>query len=228
MIRAVLFDLDGTLIDTEKTYYRAWHHAAELTDYKGDIAADLRAFSGTNLDGFYAYYRSVWGDTYDPTEMLGVRTRLVNEWLAESGIQPMPGALACLSELREMGIRVAVATSSQRDWAEKCLSDAGLLGIYDSLQAGDEVKNGKPDPEVFLKSAARLGVAPEECVVVEDSLNGARAGVAAGTYTVMVPDMLLPTEEEKKMLWHCLSSLHELPACIRAENEKLKESENRE
>ena len=228
MIRAVLFDLDGTLIDTEKTYYRAWHHAAELTDYKGDIDADLLAFSGKNLEGFYEYYRSVWGDTYDPTEMLNVRTRLVNEWLAESGIFPMPGAVECLSELKAMGIRVAVATSSQREWAEKCLRDAGLFGIYDSLQAGDEVENGKPNPEVFLKSAARLGVTPEECVVVEDSHNGVRAGVAAGAYTVMVPDMQQPSEELRGMLWHCLSTLFELPACIRAENEKLKESENRE
>jgi HAD superfamily hydrolase (TIGR01509 family) len=228
MIKAVLFDMDGTVLDTEKTYYSAWHQAARLTDYKGDIDADLRAFSGTNLDGFYEYYRSVWGDTYDPTEMLNVRTRIVEETLAKNGIFPMPGAVECLRELREMGILCAVATSSVRKNAERFLTLAGIKDAFDALQAGDEVENGKPHPEIFLRTAALLGVDIADCVVVEDSYNGVRAGHAAGARAVMVPDMLECTEEMRSLLWQCLDSLALLPDCIREENEKLKESENRE
>ena len=148
MIRGVLFDMDGTLIDTEKTYYRAWHRAAELTDYGGDIDADLLAFSGKNLEGFYEYYRSVWGERYDPTKMLALRNRLVEEWLTRDGIFPMPGAVACLQELGRMGIAVAVATSSERSRAERYLRAAGLLAFTavsapTSQIGGKETTSGK-------------------------------------------------------------------------------------
>ena len=119
-----------------------------------------------------------------------------------------------------MGILCAVATSSVRAKAERYLTEAGIKDFFDALQAGDEVENGKPHPEVFLRTAALLGVDIADCVVVEDSHNGVRAGHASGARTVMVPDMMKCTEEIEALLWHRLDSLALLPACIRRENEK--------
>ena len=222
MIRAVLFDMDGTVLDTERVYYPAWHRAAEETGYRGDIDADLLAFSGRNTAGFYEYYRSVWGDSYDPTEMRAVRERIVAEALEKEGIHPRPGVVGALEELRRMGILCALATSSFRSRAEEYLTRAGVREYFDYVQTGDEVREGKPHPEIFLSSAEALGVPIDECVVAEDSHNGVRAGYASGARTVMVPDMQPCTPEIEAMLWKRLDSLAELPAAIRAENEKQK------
>lgn len=219
MIRAVLFDMDGTVLDTERVYYSAWHRAAKETDYKGDIDADLLAFSGRNLEGFYDYYRSVWGNSYDPTVMLQTRERIVAQTLEHEGIYPHHGAVECLETLRRMGIVCAVATSSTHSRAEDYLARAGVLSYFDSIQAGDDVTNGKPHPEIFLRAAQAIGIPISDCVVAEDSHNGVRAGYASGARVVMVPDQQPCTEALSLLLWKRLDSLALLPDCIREENE---------
>ncbi len=221
MIRAVLFDMDGTLLDTEKIYYRSWHRAAREFSHEEFIDEDLLAFSGMNLAGFREYFRVRYGGKFDPEPMRALREQYVNEALAREGVRPMKDAATCLLSLREMGILCGVATSSERGRAENYLSRAGLLSLIDGLQTGDEVEHGKPHPEIFLRTAALLKVPISECVVVEDSHNGVRAGYASGARAVMVPDMQPCTKELLPMLWRCLDTLAALPACIRLENEKL-------
>lgn len=219
MIRAVLFDMDGTLLDTEKIYYRCWRRAAKECGHGEFIDEDLLAFSGMNIAGIQEYYRVRYNGTFDPTPMRNLRRQYVKEALAREGISAMKDAKQTLMRLREMGILCAVATSTARVQATDCLARAGLLELVDGLQAGDEVTHGKPHPEIFLKTAELLGVPITECVVVEDSHNGVRAGHSSGARTVMIPDMQPCTEEISALLWKRLDTLSQLPEEIRAENE---------
>lgn len=222
MIRAVLFDMDGTLLDTEKIYYRCWHRAARECDHEEFIDEDLRAISGMNVSGIEAYFRSRYGADFDSMPMRLLRRQYVKETLEREGVPPMKDAADTLRRLRGMGIACAVATSTPRMPAQDYLLRAGLFDLIDGLQAGDEVTHGKPHPEIFLKTAELLGVPIEECVVVEDSHNGVRAGHSSGARTVMIPDMQPCTEAILPLLWRRLDSLAQLPDAIRTENENFR------
>ena len=220
MIKAVLFDMDGTLLDTENVYYPCWRRAARDTGFEGNIDEDLLAFSGMNLEGGTAYFKRKYGEDYDPEPMRLLRDAYVDETLAREGIKLCRGALECLRELRSMGILCALATSSPRERAERYLEKLPIGEYLDTIITGEEVTRGKPDPEIFLKAAEKLGVSILECVVVEDSQNGVRAGHASGAKTVMIPDLQPCDAEMMPLLWYRLDSLFELGEKIAEENNR--------
>ena len=180
---AVIFDCDGTLVDSEPLARTAWEralapHGYALTD------ADADACIGLPYPRVHAYFAErvelpgaepFWADFSGELFAL-IDTELV----------VFDDAVGAARELRERGIPVAIASSSPRERLHRTLSRAGLLDAFDVTVAGDEVANGKPAPDMFLLAAERLGVAPEDCVVIEDSPPGVRAGVAAGMRTIAV------------------------------------------
>jgi len=178
----VIFDCDGTLVDSEPLAGRAWK--ATVAPYGYEVTDDdLAECMGTpygNTHGYMAARAQQLPDreTFWPL----LRDELFA--LIDAELRPFPDALETLTALRAEGVPVAVASSSPRERLDRTLAGAGLS--FGVTVAGDEVAHGKPAPDMFLEAAARLGVAPPRCVVVEDSAPGVAAGIAAGMPTLGV------------------------------------------
>jgi HAD superfamily hydrolase (TIGR01509 family) len=182
-VTAVIFDCDGTLVDSEPLARTAWEHALAPYDYVV-TAADVDACIGLPFPRVHAYFAervalpgadAMW-TTFSAELFTLIDTQLV----------PFEDAIAAARELRARGVPVAVASSSPRERLHRTLGRAGLLKAFDVTVAGDEVAHGKPAPDMFLLAAERLGVDPASCVVIEDSPPGVQAGVAAGMVTLAV------------------------------------------
>lgn len=185
-IEAVIFDMDGTLFDSEEVYFEAFREAyaaqggvltreryfqchAGTTNER--IEGELAAAAGADFD--LEKFRSEWRERWDVLSL-------------EHRLPPLPGVLDWLEELGRQQIAVAVASSSSRDEIDRSLALAGLDALLPARTGGDEVEHGKPDPAIFLLAAQRLGVKPERCLVIEDSLAGVTAGRAAGMRVIHV------------------------------------------
>ena len=182
-MRAVVFDCDGTLVDSERLSFQAWReilgrHGYDLAD--ADIAA-TRGQSYPDVHGYFAERATIPGaDDFWPT----LSGRLFE--LFETDLEVFDDAVATARELKERGVPIAIATSSLRERLDATLRAAALEDVFDVTVAGDEVENGKPAPDLFLAAAERLGAAPAECVAVEDSPAGVEAALAAGMRVVAV------------------------------------------
>ena len=218
MIQAVLFDMDGTVFDTEAIYRRCWRRAAKEVGFDVDMELFFQRICGLNMTDMTAYVYRVYGED-TPFEEIRARRRVyLDEELKKVGLPFKSGAPQIFYDLKQRGIKLAIATSSGRKLVDRYLQMSGLEGIFDVIMTGELVEHGKPHPEIFLTAAEKLGVPADACVVVEDSPNGVRAGHAAGMYTVMVPDLHPCTEELQSLLWHCCDTLADLIPLIDTEN----------
>ena len=182
--QAVIFDCDGTLVDSEPLARAAWERSLAPYDYAVDEAeyATLVGLPYARVHGFFAERvpglppRDAFWETHSQTLF-----RLIDERL-----EPFDDALDTVLELRARGVPVAVASSSPRTRLDRTLARAGLADAFPVSVAGDEIEHGKPAPDMFLAAAARLGLAAADCAVIEDSPPGVAAGRAAGMRTVAI------------------------------------------
>lgn len=180
---AVLFDCDGTLVDSEPLARTAWERA--LAPYGCAVTeADLEGSVGLPYPTVHAYFAERAALPAAPDFWPALTRELFA--LIDAGLAPFDDAVTAARELRARGVPVAVASSSPRDRLRHTLRHAGLLDAFDATVAGDEVARGKPAPDMFLEAAARVAAAPGDCVVVEDSPPGVQAGLAAGMTTLAV------------------------------------------
>ena len=207
-IKAVLFDMDGTLIDTEKFFRIAWPEAAARFGYQ---MTDSQALNLRSLGQPFqpAYLRSLFGEDYKAAEVKAVRKQIMEEYLKE-GLEAKPGAAACLKRLKAQGVLLAVATSSDMERTTRYLTRVGLIDYFDRLISATQVESGKPAPDIYEYACRELGLKPEECAAVEDAPNGVRSAYSAGLRVIMVPDQDQPDEELRGMLYACIDSLAEL------------------
>ncbi len=206
-IRAVIFDKDGTLHDTERLYRIAWLRAAEELSVP-DIETTLRDCTGRNIPSIAAY----WAEKY-PTipfdDYLPVRQKYFHA-LVDKEVPVKPGAMTLLAYLRSHGYRLAVATSSPYAEAMEHLTQSGMADYFDAVVGGDMIANGKPAPDIYLLAAEKLGVDPAACIGVEDSVNGIRAIHAAGMRPVFVPDLIELPPDVAVLTWVTCTCLDEL------------------
>lgn len=212
-IEAVIFDMDGTLVDSEGVSRRAWSLAAD------ELGVDLPdAFIDTLMGRNSRACNSLVVEHLGGNEALAQRVVDMHLELflklAETDLKLKPGAHEALEALRSVGLPLAVATSTARVRALPRLERFSLTSYFTSITCGNEVANGKPAPDIFIESARRIGVDPAACAVIEDSHNGVRSGHAAGAQVFMVPDLMAPTPEVESLCAAVLSSLHELPEAI--------------
>jgi HAD superfamily hydrolase (TIGR01509 family) len=193
-VSAVLLDMDGTLVDTERVYFDSLVAALNAAGYADDSVALCHAMVGLPGPACEAMLLDHYGADFPLTEVN--RAFLANrDRLMEAGLPLKPGTLELLDALAAANCPTAIVTSSSRRSAERHLSLAGIRARFDTILTLDDVTRGKPSPDLYLLAATRLGFAPQVCVAVEDSNHGVAASHAAGAITIMVPDMTPPTEE---------------------------------
>ena len=209
MIKAVLFDMDGTLIDTERYYRVFWPKAMAEFGYQ---MTDEQVLSMRSLGRPFApaKLKEWFGEELDYYAIRARRTEMMEECLDREGIRLKPGAVEILEELRRRGIPAAVATATPPERTEKYLKLTGIRPYFSQIISATQVREGKPSPDIYLFACKQLGLAPSECMAVEDAPNGVLAGYRAGLKVVMVPDQTQPDEELRKYLYGCVDSLDEL------------------
>ena len=213
MIKAVIFDVDGTLLDTERIYMKAWKEAAAEA---GFVMPDsvLQKTRAVNTKDAARIFEEEIGNGFSYQAVRPIRVRIAEEIIRRESPILKPGVLELLAFLEEKGIRLAVASSTNQQGTREHLAESRILDRFEVVVGGDMVTNGKPHPEIFLKAAEALGTAPEACIVVEDSPAGIRAAHAAGMKAVLVPDQAAITQEIIDMADVVLNSLLEMPAYL--------------
>lgn len=208
-IKGILFDMDGVVLDTEKLYTRFWQEAAQSLGYPmtKEQALGMRSL---NRGAGIAKMQSYFGENVDYTEIRNKRMELMDAFVEKEGVTIKPGIHELLAYLDEKGIKRAIATSSPLERTKLYLSSVGLVDRFDELVSGYMVEKGKPEPDIYLYAAAKLGLKPQECMVLEDSPTGIIAAHRAGCIPVMVPDQDEPDEETKKLLYAVADSLQEV------------------
>jgi HAD superfamily hydrolase (TIGR01509 family) len=206
---AVIFDMDGLMLDTERLAPKAWLEAAQTLAVPFDLAL-AQPMVGRNFRDCAAIIRDHYGDAY-PTEALMRAWHVAYDAIvAREGIRVMPGLADLLDWLDAVEVRKAVATSTRRDRAQAKLAQVGIADRFAHLVGGDEVARGKPAPDIFLAAAQRLRVPAAQCIVLEDSEPGVRAALAAGMTPIMVPDQHPPSAELSAIAPLLLRSLAEV------------------
>lgn len=204
MIKAVIFDMDGTLVDTEKYLVEYWEKAGKLCGYPmtRDDALFLRSLAS---EFAVPAMEQRLGETFDYRKVRQTRIEMMEE--ARLPVEKKPGAEEVLIRLNQMGIRTAVATASGEAKANRILTEAGILKYFSCVICAPDMEHGKPMPDVYLHACKVLGELPAECMAVEDSPNGVMAACRAGLRTVMVPDLTLPDRELEQMLYGTAKTL---------------------
>lgn len=196
MKRGAIFDMDGTLFDTERLYVKAWTETADLFGVERHSTLGLE-MGGANqaqaLKIFVRHYPQLDAKKYFDTVI-----ETVLKW-TETDLKLLPGARDILDYFKARKILMSVASGSPRRGIEKNLQRAGIREYFLSVVGGDEILNGKPAPDIFLKAADEMKVAPSDCYVFEDSFNGIISAHRAGCVPIMIPNQREPTDEIKKL-----------------------------
>ena len=209
IVRGVLFDMDGVVLDTETLYARFWREAAAALGHEMSYqqALGMRSLSST---AGQAQLERYFGKGVSRAEFRAKRIELMDAYTDVYGVDLKPGIRELLDHLQGQGIKAAITTSSPLERVRRYLEPYGLLERFDCLCSGTEVDHGKPEPDIYLHGAACLGLQPEDCLAIEDSPAGVLSAYRAGCMTVMVPDLDQPDAETQKRLFAKADSLKDL------------------
>lgn len=193
-IELIIFDMDGLMFDSEKISYESWVSAAKLHGYT--VSEEMfHKTIGTNMDKTRMIYEEHFGQSFPMDKVIQDRKRISEEIIDKNGIPIKSGLFELLDYLKNNDIKLAVATSASRDRALKFLTMSGVVDYFDCIVCGDEVKESKPHPEIFLKACKKLLCKPSSAIVLEDSMAGIEAAYEGGMIPIMIPDIVQPTKE---------------------------------
>ena len=216
MIKYVIFDKDGTLLDTEKLYKKAWFRASEDWGLSNPEALYPRLV-GRGENYIVDIMKEVYGEGRNYWPFFELRNVYLREYI-EQEIPLKPGCIEILDFLKENGIKMALATSARREMAYANLKRVGIYDRFDAIVTGDMIERGKPNPDIFLLAGDMIGAVPEETVVCEDSINGIIGAHKAGMKPFFVIDQLLPDDVTNQLSYGIGNSLFDVIELIKKEN----------
>lgn len=203
MIRAVIFDMDGTLLDSERIVLKAWQYVIDKYSLPFDLSLPYRSI-GLNYASMKTLFLSELGEDYPFDKYWGYAKQYLQNAKRRTAYPVKAGFDELCTYLKANKIGMYVATSTYHASAAKELEHSGILGYFDGIIGGDEITRGKPDPEIFVTAAEKTGFDKSECLIVEDSSNGLRAGIASGIRTVFIKDIVdVPSEITDKVYARC-------------------------
>ena len=215
MYKAVLFDMDGLIIDTEKHYQKAWIQAARELGFNMTEKEQLYLRS-CNKEYAEPIMQGFFGPTFDYDKVRDRRKEIMEEELKKHGIKKKPYVDEILAYLKENDIKRALVTATPEDRARKYLKEVGLLERFDKIICADMVKKGKPDPDIYLYACSQIEEKRKDCLALEDSPNGVRSAHGAGVDVIMVPDLSEPDEELSKIIVMRAGTLNDVITFLQA------------
>ena len=214
--KAVIFDMDGLLFDTEIVYYEASQMVADQMGFPYDKELYLK-YLGVSDEEVWANYHQIFA-SFGKNNV----QKFINDAYEETirrfslgAVQLKPGVIELLDLLEEHRIPKVVASSNQRHIIELLLEKNQLTNYFETIVSAENVKRAKPDPEIFLLAHEYLGTKKQETLVLEDSKNGILAAASAEIPVIMIPDLLAPSEDLQQKTLAVLSSLHEVPGYLK-------------
>jgi len=215
-IKAVIFDMDGLMIDSERIVQRSWKIVGERLGYR-NLGEDIYHTMGLSVVGREKYFVGKYGKEFPFQEFLTDYRKEYYDYVNENGIDAKPGLYELLETLKQLGIPMAVATSTSKESAMKNLEAKNVTSYFSGFVCGDMVTEAKPSPEIYLKACEVIGVNPKNAIALEDSFNGIKSAYAAKMMPVMVPDLIKDTLEVDNLLFAKKADLKEVADWIRCE-----------
>lgn len=215
MIKAIIFDMDGLMIDSERVTFECYQE--RLKDMNLTMDEEFyKTLLGKTIKGIYQRFYDVYGNDFPIENVIQDVHQLMAERFETEGVPVKKGLVELLHYLKDNNYKTIVATSSNRDRVDKILAQAKITEFFDDSICGDEVTKGKPNPEVFLKSCQKLGVNVDEAIVLEDSEAGIQASYDANIKVICIPDMKYPEKQYEEKTFKILRDLTEVTAYLKS------------
>ena len=218
-MKAVVFDMDGLMFDTERVFVQAWDYAGEKMGIGKAGYMTIKTL-GMNVESSRQVWLEEFGDCYNEEELRKYSREFRDNYYANNKVPVKKGLYVLLDYLKEQGYKLAVASSTPQWEVERHLKDAGVYDYFQTVICGDMVSKSKPEPEIYLKACEAIGVQPEEALALEDSRNGLMSAHRAGMKVIMVPDLWEADEEVKAFLWNMCHDLVEVKEFLEAQSAK--------
>lgn len=209
MIKAVIFDMDGLMFDTEALAIEAWKYAGEKFGY--NISSSIiKKTIGLDINCTKEIFEKNFDEKFDFYAVKSLCNEYIDKYIDSKGIPVKKGLKELLEYIKKRKLKIAIATSTENKRTVYYLTKANIINYFNNILCGDMIEKGKPDPEIYLKAVESLGVKPEECVVLEDSPIGSISAHKAGCIVIMVPDIIKPDKKTKKIISDLAEDLNDV------------------
>lgn len=209
MIKAIVFDMDGVIFDTEQLFISCWKALGDEINLP-DLEEVLRMCIGTNIEKTREIITTHYGEKLDYDRYQVKVREMFFKHVTQYGMPMKRGVHEILDYLKQSNYKIGLASSTAVEKVKSELKSVGIDQAFEVIVGGDMVTHSKPHPEIYEVACARLGVKPEEAIAIEDSLNGIRSAYGAGLKPIMVPDLVAPTKEIESLLYKKMDSLLEV------------------
>ncbi len=200
MLKSVIFDMDGLMVDTESLLQTFWCKAANQLGYP---MTKKHVLGIRSLSSKYAIpqLKNLFGDDFDYYAVRALRIKMMNDYISKNGLVKKNGLDELLQYLKTTNLKIAVATATDFQRTQIYLKSVKVFDYFDKIICGDMIENGKPEPDIYIEASKQLSLEPNECIALEDSPNGILSAYKAGCMPIMIPDLTEPDMETSKLLF---------------------------